>query len=307
MVLLYFIPSQKQKKMLEQVAHFNDLSPALKQKLEARIASYGKKVRYKFSISNANPDPLKENGPIIWPTNYTLDPIVFDIVDLEEKRDGKSRAKKIGMVDKVDDKGIPFAFKRVRIPGKNAGIFELELEDNPDDIRMAMYIELHPKLGNGLFQDKKRIPIITRIDEKKDSQEKREIRSSKAKALQLAGQMSDAEIREFAAAMTWDDSDEMEILRDKVEMEAENDPVSFVKLASTEKMKYQALVKRALIKGTLFYDPVGGRFLDAKQQTITVLGLASGQNEVEQFAEFLMTNGKKGEEIYKRIEAATKS
>jgi hypothetical protein len=90
-------------------------------------------------------------------------------------------------------------------------------------------------------------------------------------------------------------------------MEAESDPISFVKLASTDKLKYQASVKRALSNGTIFYDPVGGRFLDAKQQVITVLGIGSNQNEVEQFAEFLMTNGKKGEEIYKRIEAANKS
>lgn len=292
--------------MLEKVAHFNDLSPQLKTKLEDRIKSYGKKVRYKFKISNANPDPLKENGPIIWPTNYTLDPIVFDIVDTDEKREEKSRAKKIGMVDKVDDKGIPFAFKRVRVPGKNAGIMELELEDNPDDIRTAMYIELHPKLDGGLFQDKKRIPIIERIDEKKASKEARENRSAKAKALQIAGEMSDAQIKEYAAAMNWDETDEIEVLRDKTETEAENDPISFVKLASTEKLKYQAVVKRALTNGIIFYDPVGGRFLDAKQQIITVLGIGSGQNEVEQFAEFLITNGKKGEDIYKKLQSQLK-
>lgn len=292
--------------MLEKQAHFNDLSPALKKDLEDRIKSYGTKVKYKFAISSNNPDPLKENGPIIWPTFYTLDPIVFDIVDTREERTDKSRAKKIGMVDKVDDKGIPFAFKRVRIAGKSAGVLELEL-DTPDDIMRAMYIELHPKLDGGLFQDKKRIPIISRIDEKKVSKEARENRSAKAKAIGVASQMSDEKVKQFAAAMTWDENEEMEVLRDRVEALAESDAGFFNDLVADKKVEYQATVKRALAANIISHDPVGGRVMwSSNQQLIIVLGVTTAQNEVEQIAEFLMTNGQKADEIYKKIRSLLK-
>lgn len=292
--------------MLEQIAHFNDLSPKLKKELEGRIASYGKKVKYKFAISNTNPDPLKENGPIIWPAFYTLDPVVFDIVDTLEDRENKSRSKKIGMVEKVDEKGIPTAFKRVRVHGKMEGVYVLELDD-PDQIRQAMYIELHPKFDGGLFQDKKRIAIVSRLDEKKVSKEARENRNAKVKALKSASEMSEQKVRQFAAAMVWDELGDIEILRDKIEALAESDPSFFNDLVSEKKVEYQATVKRAITNGVIAYDPVGGKFRwGANQQVITVLGLGSAQNEVEQFAEFLMTNGAKADEIYKKIEGLVK-
>lgn len=294
--------------MLEQVAHYNDLSPELRKTLEKKIESYGKKVKYKFAISSANPDPEKYNGKIVWPAKYTLDPIVFDIVDVEEKRPNKSRAKKIGMIDKTDEKGIPTAFKRVRVHGKDEGHLELDLT-KPDQIAMAMYIEVHPKFENGTFQDKERIAIVSRIDEQKVSKEARELRSAKRKASDVAATMSDKQVIDFAAAMTWDERESIEILRNKVEVMAEEDPSFFNDLVSDKKIEYQSTVKRAMTDKVIGFDPVGGKFLWASnQQTITVLGFGDGtKNEVERFAEFLMTGGDKATEIYKKIKGLLKS
>ena len=44
--------------LLQQTAHYNDLSPQLRKELEEKIASFGKQVRYKFDISNPNPANL---------------------------------------------------------------------------------------------------------------------------------------------------------------------------------------------------------------------------------------------------------
>lgn len=292
--------------MLQQIAHFNDLSPVLRKELEDKITSYGPKVRYKFKISNPNPDPQKINGDIIWPTRWTLDPIVFDIIDKREERDGKSKVKKIGIVDKVDEKGIPYSFKRVRVIGKDAGVVEIEL-DTPEALAECMYLELHPKLTGGLFQDVKKNAIFERIDEKKVSKEARENRNSRKKALDIAESMSDEKVKEFAAGMGWDENDEMEILRDKVEAHAESKPEIFNDLVSDKKIQYQATVKRAFDKSVLSYDPVGGRILWASTQNIIVaFGVGSPDSEIVQFAEYLMTNGKKSDEIYKKIESLVK-
>ena len=50
---------------LENFAHYNDLSPKLRQELEDKVASFGKSVRYKFDIAKPNPDPTKYNGEIV--------------------------------------------------------------------------------------------------------------------------------------------------------------------------------------------------------------------------------------------------
>ena len=72
--------------LLRQIAHFNDLSPKLRQELEEKVRGFGKTVRYKFDISKPNPDPSHYNGPIIYPQIHTLDPTRFSINDPYEDR-----------------------------------------------------------------------------------------------------------------------------------------------------------------------------------------------------------------------------
>ena len=83
--------------MLEKVGKFNDLSPKLRSILEEKVKSFGKKVRFKFEIARQNPDPEKKNGAVIYPFLYTLDPIVFDIVDTNEdvKEKGRETAQRV--------------------------------------------------------------------------------------------------------------------------------------------------------------------------------------------------------------------
>lgn len=292
--------------MLEQVAHFNDLSPKLLKKLEDRIKSFGKAIRYKFDISHDNPDPEKYNGKTVWPFRYTLDPITFDIVDQEEKRDGKQKLKKIGLINKVTDKGVPESFFRVRVEGREQGIKKLDLE-NPEHVKMAMYIELHPKLKGGDFADKNRQPVITRVDERKAAEESKAIRTAKALALSTATGMSDAKVLEFARALQWTDVDSEEplVLRDKVEALAETDPKLFNDLVTGEKMAYLAVVQKAVGQGLIVCDPAEGRWTwGSTDQPITLLGNAvSDKTDIDRFAEWLMTSGKSGEDVYNKIKS----
>lgn len=294
--------------MLEQVAHYNDLSPKLRAEMETKIASFGKKVRYKFNISHPNPDPEKYNGPIVWPQMWTLDPITFRITDPDEDRAGKSKSKQIGMVNEVDDKGIPTSFHRVRVHKRHVGIVEFEV-DNPHDQMHIMYLELHPKLSGGKFEDKKNSkPIFERIDELKEAKENRERRSSRRKALTAAMGMSEAKVKEFAAAMLWDEHQDTEILRGRIEDLSEEKPELFIDTVESSAIEYKAAVKRAMDKGVIAYNPAEYKFIyAANQQTIVSLGASvTAQNEVERMAEWLMTNGTKGDEVYKKIKGLSK-
>src|SRR5690242_12881790 len=74
---LFYKQSNQLKMLLQQVAHFNDLSPKLRETLENKVRGFGKQVRYKFDISHQNPDPTFHNGKILYPNIYTLDPTVW--------------------------------------------------------------------------------------------------------------------------------------------------------------------------------------------------------------------------------------
>jgi hypothetical protein len=299
--------------MLQQVAHFNDLSPKLRQELEDKIKSFGKKVRYRFNISSNNPDPEKYNGPTVWPQMYVLDPITFDIVDPYEDRPGKSKQKKIGMVETTDEKGLPTAFHRIRVHKRHQGIVLFEIEDtegvpNIEDQMSIMYLELHPKLNGGRFANKNQKQIISRIDEKQEAKEGRERRTEQRKALSAATAMTEKEVKDFASAMLWDEHEEMEVLRDKVEAMAETNPELFNDVVEGKNIEYRSTIKRALDKQLISYNPAEFVFIwTSNQQKIVSLGAGiNGENEVERFADWCMTNGIKGDEVYKKIKALVK-
>src|SRR6201989_2895221 len=150
--------------MLENVMHFNDLSPKLRKKLQKEIETYGAEVKYNFAISSENPDPDKYNGKVIWPSLYTLDPVIFDIYDEDEDRPNKSKSKKIAIIDGMDEKGVPNLFGRIRVEGRYEGVLRLDMTKR-EDMEKAAQLLLHPKMSGGLFQDKNRVPIVSRVDE----------------------------------------------------------------------------------------------------------------------------------------------
>ena len=127
---------------LEQFAHFNNLSPEFRSKLEDKVRGFGKQVRYKFDIAKTNPDPEKYNGAIIYPNMYALSPAKFTLIDNSETRKEASKTKTIGLVKDTDEKGLPNKFEKIKVFASNKGVLTLNLE-NPEDFYKAMYLELH--------------------------------------------------------------------------------------------------------------------------------------------------------------------
>lgn len=300
--------------MLEQVAHFNDLSPKLREKLEKKIASFGKSVIYKFNISR--PDPHPDNrGKMIYPGLFTLGPVKFTITDKDEDRAGKSKQKTIALVkdNSLDDKGVPTAFNKVKVYDFQQGIVRLDLEnkDNtpiPENIEICAMMELHPKLNGGMFQAITVLPVFNRTDELAEAKANRSTRKIKAEAMAAAQEFTDQEIRDFVCGMNWDETEDMDILREKVEALAENDAVAFTKTANSPTFHYKATVKRAFDKQVILFIPVENKIIwGSNQQAIAILDRMEGdeKNEVDRFADWLIL-AKNGEEIYKKLKALLK-
>jgi len=293
--------------MLEQVKLFNDLSPKLRDEIEKKIDSFGKKVRYKFDISNRDPDPEKKDG-VIYPFAYTLDPVTFSIIDKYEDRKDKQKVKKIGIVESTKENGDPEVFRRIRIYEREKGVKEFDLE-KVEDRENVFYLELHPKLVGGMFADKEKRQLITRIDEMAAATTARTERTERVKALNIAQGMSDKELCDFADAMggTWDSKEDPGILRNKVEELAETNPIFFNDLVSGQALEYQAAITQAISNKLISFDPVDYKFIwSGNMQTIAALSPAGDKTEVQKLSDFFQTGGDKSAETYKKIKALLK-
>lgn len=287
--------------LLEQVAHFNRLSPKLRKELEDLVDSFGKMVRYKFNISHKNPDPQKYNGEIIWPSCYVLDPAVFSILDPYEKRENETKLKTIGLIEKTDEKGLPNKFTKIKVYERQKGVLELNLEKT-DDRYYAMYLELHLKNNTGKFKDNNRLSVFERINEAATATEERRLRSARKKAMDMAEKMSDKEIEDFADAMFWDSADKL-VLRNKVEEMAETTPEMFNDIIADKNIQYRSTIKKAIDNRILEYDPVGAKLSwAATKQTIVSLGVSTSPKEdIMGFADWFITSGERANDAYKKI------
>jgi len=294
---------------LENFAHFNDLSPKLREELERKVESYGKSVRYRFDVARPNPDPEKYNGATVYPNMYTLDPSKFTIQDPYENREGKSKTKNIALVDDgfLNDRGIPERFKKVRINASNKAVLRLNIQENREDFYKAMFLELHPKLKEGRFIDKNMFAMVSRIDENAAARDARTERSERLKALNVAQGMSDTELIDFADAMQWDSSENIEILRNMAEELADNNPVYFNDLVESKDVEYQSLIKQAMNKSLIEFNSSDYKFMwSGNQQTITVLSPTGTLNEIQKLSEWMQTSGNKGDDFYKKLKSLVK-
>lgn len=291
---------------LTQVAHFNDFSDGLRKKLEERISSFGKMVRYKFDLAKPNPDPQKYNGDIIYPGSYTLDPTIFQITDNDENRTGKSKTKTVALIASINQEGKPEKFIKIRVLDKQRGDLILFVGDNtkPEDKELAMYLEMHPKNKNGMFPDPSKHQVFQRIEETVNAAEERKVRSERKKAMDAAENMTYEELKEFANAMLWDSTEEEIILRNKVEELAEKEPDYFNDIVASKKTKYLSLIKKAMDARAIQYDPVDGKLSYASTgQPIVILGADAGSEGWGRYAEWFMTAGKKADDVYKKLTA----
>lgn len=286
--------------MLQKHGHYNDLSDKLREELEKKAKSFGKKVKVKFNISKENPDPQKYNGAFVYPNKYTLDPRTFRITDPYEDRKGVSKSKQIGLVDKVDREGIPETFHKIVVEYREQGVKTFDTDD-AEGLEQVMFLLLHPKLTKGQFQDKEKTSVFEIVDDKKEATLRKERRDSKVKALNAVRDMKEKDLLEFADAMAWDASEDIDILKDKAEELAESNPEFFNDLVSGKNVEYQALVKRALDKEVWAFDPAEYKFIwTNNQQTITVLSPVGEKGHIEKMSEWLQTGGQKADEVYKK-------
>jgi len=295
--------------MLRQVGHYNDFSPELLDKLNKKIDSFGDTVRYRFDIENENPDKTYYNGKTIFPQMYTLKPAVFNIVDKGETRQGKSKSKTVAIIKtaEMNEHGILIpTFTKIRVMAGMRGVLRLDLTKE-EDRDMCMAIEMHPKLKGGDFADPTKHPVVSRIDEQAEANIQRKERSDRLKAQIAAQEMSDEEVRNFADAMQWDSTQQLEVLRNDAEVLADSDPAFFNDLVNGKNLEYRAIAKKAKDMGIISFDPAEYKFTWAtNKQPIVMLSPIGEKSEIEKLADWLQL-GTQGQEVYNKLKSLTQN
>ena len=130
---------------------------------------------------------------------------------------------------------------------------------------------------------------------------KRKQRTQKREAMNVAAELSAAEVREFIASLNKDEKRDISILRDELETFAEKDPSGFIKLSKDKNKTIQAKVKQAIDKKIIMFDRAESTFMWASTgETIVQVPRSSKSSYLQGFTNFVLTN-KNGESVYEEI------
>lgn len=286
--------------MLDQIGTkpiYNNLSPQLRDQLEKRAQEAGRYVKYKFAIARRNPDQeLKTGGDYLYPLRWALTPVTFNITDPHDR----SR-KRIALVDKLKEFGAPAdGFRRVRLDEQFKGVLTLDMEDMMDQ-DVFIYLELHPKLEGGMFRDNNEMAVFKHIDDIKEAKTSLTAMENRANAMFVTTQMTTEQIKDFACAMGWDESQDIAIIREKVMELADKDPQWFKEFVDHKSIEYRAVIKRALDNGILAWQPVENKIVwGSNNQTVAILDRCEDGKVLERMSDWVMTS-KNGQEVYTKI------
>lgn len=284
--------------MLKPILDYNNFSPELRKRLNEDRKAAGKIAKYKFSIAHRNPDAANTGGEYIFPSLYTLTPITFNIID-----PGDGMPKIIGWTQNLDRSHKDHeevVFRRIQLPERFRGILTLDLTQ-VEHIEMFEVLQMHPKFEGGMFRDKNIAAMFSRIDDLKEAKTKLAYRERRGEVLMVATRMTEPEIRDFAAAMNWNELDDLDILRDKVTELADKDPEFFRKFADDPRVEYKALLRRAIDANVISWIPMENKFSwTSNGTTIAVLDRTEGDKYFDQMADWFMTH-KTGQDTFKKI------
>jgi len=119
--------------------------------------------------------------------------------------------------------------------------------------------------------------------------------------MNVAAELSAAEVREFIAALNKDEKRDISILRDELEIMAEKDPQQFITLSKDKNKSIQANCKAAIDKKIIKFDKASSSFIwISTGETIVQIPRSSKTSYLQGFTNFVLSN-KNGELVYEEI------
>lgn len=245
-----------------------------------------------FRIYGIKPDPVNE-GRMMIPTAVSV-PSTDTVYDPNKKE-----YVDIACIDSIGADGKP-NFVDIWFRREAAGTIVCN-GNNRLDTELYSYLMLSNYRKNNENRNGDQEAIYELIDTKAQAAKKREDRSKRLEALQFAANMTGEEVVETIASMGLNEKQDIQVLRDRLEAFAEEDPESFLKIASNKNKAMKANVKKALDQGVLVFDRTQNAFKWAvNEEIITTVPRSTGTGHLDGFVGFLL-GSKKGEKVYDEI------
>lgn len=270
---------------------FNDLSPELIAKTKLKP---GEHVVYRVEGIQPNPfDPNKWAIPAaknVPPTDQIWDSVKEEYVD-------------IAAVRTVTPDGN-HTFHDLYFFG-NLGGHMILVGGRAADQEIHSYLSLCNYNGSNPNRDPSKEIYFELVDESAKSDKERKTRNLKREALNAAADLSAEEVRTYIAALGQDDSGKVEVLRNRLEDMADNDPQLFLDLINNKQAVMKATLNRALNKGIIQFDSEQSKFSWPNGEVILVVSRTSGGDNIEELLGYCTSNAK-GEKVYQTIQSKSK-
>ena len=264
----------------------------------------GEKVIYQLveDLSRPEPDPNKK-GQIRWPSLIKIP--TLDTIHITYKDDAgeeQSDFFDIGLVTRVDKEGAP----TVETCWINAqalkGRIELTGGALWDEKLYWLFEQANFNLSNP-NRDTAKTAILFKVDIEGNAKADNRKFSVRLEAMTYASNMSDGQIRDFAASMNWDDKELISVLRNKVAKMAETESEQFKKLVEGEEQRnIKTLIKRAVDAGVINYDTQQHRIAHPNGTTLIKLDVVPGVEWLNQTADWIASS-QNGKKVYSNIQS----
>lgn len=174
-----------------------------------------------------------------------------------------------------------------------------------DHQEIHSYLSLCNYNGSNTNRDDSKEIVFELVDEVAKSQKETKKRNLKREALNSAADLSADDVRNYIAALGQDDTQKIEVLRNKLEAMADSDPEEFIALISNKQATMKATINRALSKGAIMFDTEQSRFTWPNGEAILTVSRTTGGDNVDELISFCVS-GAKGEKVYQTLQSKAK-
>lgn len=153
-------------------------------------------------------------------------------------------------------------------------------------------------------RDTSKEAIFELVDETATAEKESRTRNLRREALNAAADLSQEDVKTYAAALGHDDTKSVSVLRNTLEEMADSDPKSFLDLINNKQAVVTATVNRAVKKGVVVFNQEQSRFEWPNKEVILVVA-RTGNDAIEEFVSFC-TSSAKGEKVFQTIQSKAK-
>lgn len=276
---------------MKKTETLNNVSDALLQKTKLKR---DEKVVYRVKSIARNPVNPEE---ILIPSAINV-PVMDQIWD-----DAKGEYVDIAAIQRISKDGNHL-YHNIWFYGAQGGYMVLRGNVAAEQ-EIHSYLALCNFNASNPNRDMSKPEIFELVDESAKSESERKTRNLRREALNAAADLSVDEVRNYIAALGRDDNRKIEILRNELEVMADNEPKEFLDLVSNKQAAMKATINRAIAKNVIRFDPEQSRFTWANGEAILTVARSTGSDAVDELISFCISSAK-GEKVFQAVQSKAK-